>query len=131
MTNERDPLTPKQRKALLALLEGLTTPQVAERVGVHRQTVWQWLQQPTFQAELRMAEQHQLGTIARALGAAGWGSVATLVALKDDPEVPPAVRVRAASEILGKLLPLREMIELEQRLAVVEAALAEREGGHG
>ena len=86
-----DPLTSQQRQAILAMLEGLTNAQVAERVGVSRQAVWQWLQQPTFQAELRTAEQHQLGTIARALGAAGWGAVATLAALRDDPEVPPAM----------------------------------------
>lgn len=124
-SNETDTLSGPQRKALEALLEGLSGPEAAERAGVGRNTVWRWLQEPLFVSELRRAEEYQLGEITRALGAAGAGAVATLIALKDDGLTPPAVRVRAASDLLGRLLPLRELVTLEARIAAIEAALEE------
>lgn len=118
-----DGLSPKQVKALAALLEGQTVPQTATTAGVHRVTVWSWLKEPAFAAALRYAESIQLDEIARALGAAGAGAVATLVSLKDDAEVPAAVRARAASDLLSRLLPIRETIALEARIAAIEQAL--------
>ena len=118
-----DPLRPDQRKAIAALLEGLTIPKAAKRVGVTRSAVWKWTQDPTFATELRKAEQYQLSEISRALAAVGVSSVATLVELKDSPEVPAMVRARAASDLLGKLMPLRELVTLEDRIAALEARL--------
>jgi hypothetical protein len=125
--DETGGLTGPQLAALEALLAGMTTPEAAKAAGVGRNTVWRWQQDPTFAKALRDAEAVQLGEVARALGAAGSGAVATLVLLKDDAELPAAVRVRAASELLGKLMPLRELVTLETRIAALEAAL-DREG---
>jgi hypothetical protein len=41
----------------------------------------------------------------------------------NDPETPAAVRVRAASELLAKLMRVRELLTLEERIATLEAAL--------
>jgi hypothetical protein len=121
-----DPLSGPQRKAIAALLEGLTIPQAAKRAGVSRSAVWRWSQEATFATELRKAEQYQLSEISRALAAVGVSSVATLVDLKDNPEVPAMVRARAASDLLAKLIPLKELVTLEDRMAALEAALEGR-----
>lgn len=121
--SETDSLTGPQRRALTALLEGATVPEAAKRAGVARGTVWRWLQEPQFSAALRLAESQQLGEVARALGAAGASAVATLVTIKDDVTVPAAVRARAAKDLLGTLLPVRETAMLEARIAALESAL--------
>ena len=58
-----------------------------------------------------------------------------LVTIKDDAELPPAVRARAASDLLAKQMQARLLIlsgetleALAQRLAEVEEALAASKG---
>jgi hypothetical protein len=57
----------------------------------------------------------------------GVQSVAVLVSVMQDPEVAAGVRVRAASEVLGKLMQVRVLTQLEERLAAIEDML-ERQG---
>lgn len=57
-TIKKKNLTPKQKEALLLLTcgEGRTYTSIAEEVGVHRKTLWSWLNEPqfvTFQEELQ------------------------------------------------------------------------------
>jgi len=115
-------LTGPQREALEALLSGSSVPEAAKLVGRNRTTVWKWLQEPAFYQALKEGESTQMGQVSRALGAAGRGAVETLVSIKDDPEVPAAVRARAASDLLARLLPVREMVALEERLSALEKA---------
>jgi hypothetical protein len=61
----------------------------------------------------------------------GISAVATLAAIKDDPEVPAGIRARTASDLLTKRLQARQLIlsdetleALAQRIIEVEDALA-------
>ncbi len=51
---------------------------------------------------------------------------ATPVADMDGPETAPGVRVRAATELLAKLVTIRELSQLEKRLEALEQARAAR-----
>jgi ribosomal protein S9 len=58
------------------------------------------------------------------LSAASLEAVKTLVSLQE-PSVPAAVRLGAARSILELGSKLREMVELEQRLLVVERRISQ------
>src|SRR4051812_24724280 len=46
-------LTPRQLAAVRAMLAGTKPAEVAQRLGISRQTIWRWSQQPEFATELR------------------------------------------------------------------------------
>lgn len=60
-------LNENQYKAIGLLLEGKKNQDIAEELGVHRNTITNWLKEDTFQAELRKAatrhSQHRLGEL--------------------------------------------------------------------
>lgn len=125
-TTEKN-LTAPQRKVMAALLEGFTVAQAASHAEVGVSTVYRWLQMPLFASTLKTAEQAQFSEVSRSLGAVGIGSVATLVAIKDDPETPAGIKVRAASELLTKQLAARQLILSGETLEALAARLVEVE----
>ncbi|MEJ9310380.1 phBC6A51 family helix-turn-helix protein [Priestia megaterium] len=60
-------LNENQYKAIGLLLEGKKNQDIAEELGVHRNTITNWLKDDAFQAELRKAatrhSQHRLGEL--------------------------------------------------------------------
>jgi len=44
--------TPKRTQAALALADGKTQRAVAEELGINPKTLWRWLQEPEFDAEV-------------------------------------------------------------------------------
>lgn len=60
-------LNENQYKAIGLLLEGKKNVEIAEELGIHRNTVTNWLKEDLFQAELRKAatrhSQHRLGEL--------------------------------------------------------------------
>ncbi|RDZ07197.1 hypothetical protein C3744_27730 [Priestia megaterium] len=60
-------LNENQYKAIGLLLEGKKNVEIAEELGIHRNTVTNWLKEDSFQAELRKAAtrhgQHRLGEL--------------------------------------------------------------------
>ena len=114
-----DGLTAKQQKALDALLRGCTQEAAAREAGVSRRTLGRWLtQNVAFQQALRSAEQEALKRIHRRLvGLAENACDALARALQG--EAQPA-QVRAADVVLARLMPLRELVEIEERLKALE-----------
>ena len=90
-------MQPKQQGALDLLLAGHPTTEVAALVGVRRETLWRWTQDPAFAAEVsrRQAERRQ-ATHAE-LDAGVLEAVQKLRGLVADPEAPAGARVRAAT----------------------------------
>lgn len=108
--------------AVVALAAGETTRQAAKAAGVTARTVERWCADPEFAADVTATRAQMLATVAGQLTAAGGEAVATLRAVMADPDAKPHAKVQAAREILAALLPLREHVDLEQRLAAIEAA---------
>ena len=115
-----DGLTPKQRKAVEALLTTGEVAAAAQAAGVSRESVYRWLKQPAFLASVREAEARALDDLSRLLVRLGRTATATLAKAMGDASTPWATRVRAADASLGRLLQLRELVTLEGRVAELE-----------
>ncbi|AVH59725.1 MULTISPECIES: hypothetical protein [Streptomyces] len=120
-------MTPvKGRPAAVAALAAGEPPSVAaDRAGVSIRTVQRWQTDPAFAAEVRAVRARVLDDTAGRLSAAAASAVATLQALVADPEQPGHVRVKAGDVLLRALLPVREHVDLEQRITAIEEHEAE------
>jgi len=117
-----DGLTPKQHKALAALLSEPTVTAAAANVGIGERTLHTWLHEPTF-ADAYTALRHEavglaVGRLQRATGIA----VDALIDVLDTEytPAPAAVRVSAAKVIIEYAIRFRELDELENRIAALE-----------
>jgi hypothetical protein len=78
---------------------------------------------------VREARAEMVKRAAGMLTAAAGESVRTLLALQKD-SVTPAVRLGAARAVLELGIKVREMVELEARIAALEEQAGLAEGGH-
>lgn len=120
-----DGLTPKQEKALAALLTEPTVTAAAAKVGVGERTVHTWLAEPTFADAYRAARRHAVG---QAIARLQQGSTAAVDALLDVIDgayatAPPAVRVSAAKVVLDMAFRAVELEDLQARLEALEQQL--------
>ncbi|MCZ2095982.1 MAG: hypothetical protein LC121_06855 [Anaerolineae bacterium] len=118
-------LTPKQRKAITALVAGRNFDEAAKAAGVSVRTLHRWRSDPLFMAELRAADSEQLGEIARVLNGASRDAVTVLMGVMNDAKAKPDLRIRAAGEILKHRASFFELTTLEARLTDLEARLKE------
>lgn len=118
-------LTPKQRRAVAALVEHGEIQAAATAANVARSTLYEWLQQPAFTSALRDAEAAALRELTRGLLALGKRATGAIAGVLDDPDATAAAKLRAADVVLGKLLQLRELVELEERVAALEQRIGE------
>lgn len=112
-------VTPPQRRAIAALLTTGDTTQAAIAAGVNRSTLYAWRAQPHFQEALKEAEADAVAGLSRSL--AGLGESAAQ-ALRDAlaPGNKMNLRLRAAEIVTDRLLKLRDLVELEERIAALE-----------
>jgi hypothetical protein len=113
-------LSPKQRKAVEALLTTGEVKAAAVEAGIHLDTLHRWLKEPVFLDAVRQAEAAALDELSRSLVGLGRTAVATIANAMSDPVTPVATRVRAADVALGRLLQLRELAQLEARVQALE-----------
>ena len=103
---------------LAALAAGRTVLEAAKASGVSERTVARRLSEPAFCERLNAARaalfDQTLGKLANA-AAAAVDALATLMA-----EGPPSVRLGAARAVLELGTKLRESVELERRIAILE-----------
>jgi hypothetical protein len=119
---ENTTLTPKQRKALEALITTGDTTSAADAAGVHRDTLYRWLKQPLFATMLREAEAQAIDEVARVLIRLSRSAVGTLAQAMAERDAPIGPRIRAADITLSRLLQVRELAVLEERLTALEQA---------
>lgn len=121
---ENGVLSAKQARAITALLQAKRVEDAAKAAGVGERTLSRWLTDPTFRAALTHAEDAAIDTAVRKLlllQDAGLGVIASILA---DRAAAPTVRLRAAALALDGLLRLRELRDVESRLAALENRLA-------
>jgi transcriptional regulator of acetoin/glycerol metabolism len=119
---ENTTLSPKQRKALEALITTGDTTSAADAAGVHRDTLYRWLKQPLFATMLREAEAQAIDEVARVLIRLSRSAVGTLAQAMAERDAPIGPRIRAADITLSRLLQVRELAVLEERLTALEQA---------
>ena len=118
-----DELNSRQRRALEGLLDGLNIQGAAAGAGVNRKTLSRWLSEPSFWQAYRTASDAGLQTAARRLAAQMDGAVDVLVAVRDDEDAPPGVRLRAAQLVIESGLRLLDAVDISERLAALEERL--------
>ena len=97
----------------------------AKRAGLGERTIYRYLADPDFRAELHRRQDEVLTATTAALAGGMGTAVQALAGVLDDPECPQAVKVRAA---LGWLREGRAMVEtdnLVDRVAALEKVLLE------
>ena len=95
-------MQPKQQRALDLLLAGHATTAVAAEVGVRRETIWRWTQDPAFAAEVSRRQAERRQAIHSELDAGVLEAVQMLRGLVADTEAPAGARVRAATALMDR-----------------------------
>ena len=114
-------VTPRQRKAIRALLTTATVAEAARVAGVKRQTIYRWMKEERFRLALAGAEREALESLSRALVRLGDTATKTLGDAMTAAE-SESVKVRASDIVLSRLLQLRELVDLHQRVEALEKA---------
>jgi hypothetical protein len=118
-------LNTNQKKALAALLAEPTVKAAAEACGLTDRTLYNYLADPDFKAELRARQDAILASVTSALVGLSGSAVQTLRDLLESETATDAVKCRAA---LGWLRTVRDVVELAD-LADRVAILEEKIGG--
>ena len=121
-------VTTRQRIAIQTYLETGSVASAAKAAGVTRQTFHRWRKQERFKRALSEAEKEALESLSRALVRLGEKATATLEEAMDGAE-KESTKVRAADIVLSRLLQLRELVTLEERVAELEKRLQARNPG--
>ena len=118
--NENATLTPRQLRAINALLTHPTVAAAAGVLGVAPSTIYRWLSETPFRAALAQAEGEAVAAAGRKLVALAEGALNVLSDVMTNPQAPDAVKVRAAETVLAHLLKYREIVTFETRLTDLE-----------
>ena len=125
MNKKENELTPKQEKALAALLSEPTATAAAETANIALSTLMRWLNEPSFAAAYKMARERILETTLTALQSASGQAVITLRDVLTDATARAGEKVSAAKAIIEFALKAREVLEVEERLKALESLLAQ------
>jgi hypothetical protein len=100
------PLSIEQQNAIDLLLLGQSDREVAERIGVHRETVWQWrTHQALFVAELNKRRQDLFGAAQQRLRALVGKALDNLEAAVDAGSLKASLEVLKAAALYGTASP--------------------------
>ncbi len=123
---ENDVLTTTQTRAIAALLSERDVRSAAQAARVKERTLWRWLADPDFKAELTRQEGAVLDQATRSLLAMQGKALEVFDVVLSDPSARDSDRIRAAQSVLEFLLKLRELNTLEARIAALEAKTNEQ-----
>lgn len=113
-------LSRKQRAAIAALLSHGTVRAAAEHASVSERQLYRWLEMPAFRAELQRSVDGAVEAAVWLLSDTSRIAVMTLRKVLEDRRSSPAVKVRAAGLVLSNVLALKELTELQRRVAALE-----------
>ena len=116
----------KKELAIAALLNHRNTEEAARATGIGQATLLRWMKEADFDAAYREARRqavHQsVARLQQATGAAGL----TILKLMTDPNVPAAVRLRAAECVFDHAIKAIELEDIEVRVVELERAADSR-----
>ena len=119
---EKSTLSKNQIKAIDALLSCGSITEAAATVGIARVTLYRWRNDPVFMDALQKAEGEALAIVTSGFaGLVGKAMSAVNDGLAETEDI--SVRLRAAESVLSRMIQLRELVVIEQRIAELEAAI--------
>lgn len=114
-------LTPRQARFLPVLLASRTYTEACKKGKVNRTTLYSWLEEPAFKAELDRQRAELAGQGFALLSQNVTRAAEKLVTLLDAGD--GETQRRTANDILKAFVSWREINELESRIVQLEAAL--------
>ena len=118
----------KKELAIAALLTHRSVEDAARAVDLNHNTLLKWLKFPDFVKEYRTARREvvtqSVARLQQATGAAG----TVMLKLMTDPNVPAAVRLRAAECVFDRAMKGIEIEDIEARVAALEVAAQRTDG---
>lgn len=127
--SEEKTLTAQQLKAIDALLINGSIGSAAAAAGCNARTLYRWRADPAFVAALREAESEAVAALSRNLAGLGeLAATALRAALADGQKM--TIRLRASDIVIGNLLKVRELVEVEQQIAELKAEIARINAGN-
>lgn len=120
-------MTPKQQKALVALLTQPTKEKAAAAAGITSKTLRSYLDDPEFRAEYRKAFSELVEDATRKMQQTLDPAVAVLREVMENDGENGQVRVSAARSVLEYGLKMTEQIDILNRLQELESAIQGRE----
>lgn len=118
-------MTPKQQKALVALLTQPTKEKAATAAGITSKTLRSYLDDPEFRAEYRKAFSELVEDATRKVQKTLDPAVAVLREVMENDSENGQVRVSAARSVLEYGLKMTEQTDILNRLQELEAAMQE------
>ena len=134
MSNQSNDLTPRQDRAIAALLTCRTIAEAARQAQVGERSIYRWLTESDFQSQLRLARRQHLSQTLGRLQHVAQGAIDALHTVIHDEKASSASRVSAARAALRYACDGVEIDDFEQRLAELEQArrrIEERKQGGG
>lgn len=117
-------LSIKQTRAIAALITCKDVVDAAEKAQVGERSLRRWLaEDEQFQDALKAADAEIINTAMRRLAEAVDSALTVILVIMLQPGNPVSVRLRAALGVLEKLVKLRELNTLEERIAKLEGLL--------
>ena len=113
----------KDDTAILALACGATVEKAAQQAQLSKRTLYRRLADPAFRRQVQAVRGDMVQRTAGTLTAAATEAVKTLLALQQ-ASTPAAVRLGAARAVLEIGIKVREVADLEERLAALEQQFA-------
>jgi hypothetical protein len=112
----------KKEEAIAALLSQRSVEDAARVAKIGVNTLLRWLQLPEFRDAYLKARREAVGqSIARMQQATGAAAI-TVLKLMTDPNVPAAVKLRAAECVFAHAIKGIELEDIESRLTELERA---------
>lgn len=118
-----DVLSPRQYRALGALLSAPSVRQAAIEASIPEKTLYNWLRDDDFSAAYRQARRDATQQAIALLQGYSSAAARTLVTLMASGN-PAAVRLAAASKVIDLAMKSVELEDLQQRLEALEARYA-------
>ena len=113
-------------RAVNAVLSCTSIEMAARQCGVSRTTFWRLTQQCEFQTRLKQARLQLSRDIVNTLQANAMDAVTTLRAVMQNPKTPPSTKVSAAVKFIELSLKAKEQLDMEERVAALEATINRR-----
>jgi uncharacterized protein (UPF0147 family) len=120
---ENETLSPKQTRAIEALLAGKNVTKAAAHADVSRRTLHRWMQKKAFQKRLRAAQDASIAELTRSMTPLAKTALDALEEAMSDDNTPSYVKIRAALGVLGQHRQIQESYYLTERVAQLEREL--------
>jgi hypothetical protein len=122
---ETKELTPKQTRAIVAILSTKDLGTAAKVAAVGERTLYSWLDDPAFREALHKAEDKVIEAATTKLICTSQEALTVIVSIMQDEEAPASVRLRAAQTVLDQMIKLRLLGNLAVRVNALEQRLVE------